>query len=274
MNNSESAGMRRFILISCALGLLAQTGCATPPENPAERAAFKATNDPLEPMNREIFGANQFLDKYLFEPVAETYSTVVPKEVRQMVRNMLNNMNEPLVSADNALQGEFGRSGISAMRFGFNTVFGMGGLFDFCGQFGMGRENGDFGQTLYAWGVDDPGPYLVLPILGPSTPRDGIGLAVDSYIDPLRYNFAHTSPNGASLSQRNSARASADGIDKRTSALDELDEIKKNSVDQYAQLRSLYRQNRAVELRHGVASPEPTGSGNDLYEDPAKQPAP
>lgn len=252
----------------CISGLFALAGCATPPQNSAERAAFEATNDPLEPLNREVFGFNQFLDKYLFEPAADVYTVVFPTEIRKMFRNVLNNMEEPLVFADNALQGEFGRSGTTAMRFGFNTIFGLGGLFDFSGNFGVPKENGDFGQTLYSWGVDE-GPYLVLPVLGPSNPRDGIGLAVDSYMDPLRYNIGHTSPNGSSLATRNSARVGADGLDKRAAAIDELNEIRKNSIDQYAQLRSLYRQNRAKELRHGLPAPEPVSTTNDLYTDPA-----
>lgn len=268
--NGEAVGMRLKNSFSCILGLLALAGCATPPQNPAERAAFEQTNDPLEPLNREVYGFNQFLDKYLFEPAADTYSAVIPPEIRQMIRNVLNNMDEPLVFADNVLQGEFGRSGTTAMRFGFNTIFGLGGMFDFCGNFGILKENGDFGQTLYSWGVDD-GPYLVLPVLGPSNPRDSIGLAVDSYMDPLRYNIGHTSPNGSSLAVRNSARSGADGLDKRAAAMDDINEIQKNSIDQYAQLRSLYRQNRAKELRHGEPAPEPVSAANDLYADPAKK---
>jgi phospholipid-binding lipoprotein MlaA len=241
-------------------------GCATRPADPAAQAAYDEANDPLEPMNRQVFRVNEAVDSALFKPAAETYRTVVPEIARTAVRNMLNNLGEPVIFANNLLQGEFRRAGVSFNRFLFNSTVGLAGMIDFAGDHGWARENGDFGQTLYSWGID-AGPYLMLPILGPSSPRDALGSAVDSYADPFRYILTNVDPDASTLESPNVARSTVDGVDKRAGTIDELDTVKKDAVDFYAELRSLYRQNRAQELRHG--SPAPAAPATDLYSDPA-----
>jgi phospholipid-binding lipoprotein MlaA len=257
---------------ACLLLSVAASGCAAVPQEPAARLAYDEANDPLEPLNRQIFGANRLLDKALFKPMAEVYRTVVPDPARTALRNMLNNLGEPVVMANNLLQGDFRRAAFSLDRLIFNTTLGIGGIMDFAGDHGLPRENGDFGQTLYTWGVPD-GPYLVLPILGPSNPRDAIGMAADSYMDPFRYVLGGIDPDARLLDDPNVARTVVDGIDERSRVIDELDSVEKNSIDFYAQIRSLFRQNRAKELRHGKAPP-PESPATDLYVDPGKQPAP
>jgi phospholipid-binding lipoprotein MlaA len=264
----ETASMRRTNRIFCALALLSVAGCATPPQDPAARAAFEEANDPLEPMNRQIFAANDKFDQLLLRPVGQAYRSAIPEGVRKMLRNLLNNLDEPVVIANNTLQGEFGRAGRSFVRLGFNSVFGIAGLFDICSEFGLKPEKGDFGQTLYAWGAPE-GPYLILPIFGPSTPRDVTGLVADAYIDPFRRVVANPDPDGSFLRSPDTVRTAADGIDRRAGAIDELDEVRKNSLDYYAQLRSLWRQNRAKELRHGEPATDQASTTPDLYDDPA-----
>src|SRR5215813_1192619 len=180
----------RWIRLGMVVGLaLAISACATPPTDPAARADFDRTNDPLEPMNRKILDFNLFVDRILFKPVAQGYRWIVPEYGRNRLRNFLDNLNEPVIFINDTLQGEFSRANTTAGRFLFNSTFGIGGLWDRASEIGMEKQSGDFGQTLYAWGVPD-GPYLVLPILGPSNPRDAVGLAVDSYLDPF-YWVAH-----------------------------------------------------------------------------------
>jgi phospholipid-binding lipoprotein MlaA len=253
------AFLRLWPLAALSLGLAA---CATVPTDPAQRAAYDEANDPLEPLNREIFDFNLFLDRNFFKPVAQGYVYVVPEPGRKAIRSALDNMNEPVVFVNNMLQGEFKRAGITAFRFMGNTMMGVGGLIDVAATAGAEKQTGDFGQTLFAWGVSD-GPYLMLPLLGPSNPRDGIGLGVDSFISPYQYILDPGPSNWFSL-----GRFVVDGVDKRAQVLDELDKIERSSIDFYAQIRSLSRQKRTEELYHG--NPPMPKMDEDLYTDPAK----
>lgn len=247
---------------AAAVALLASLlgGCATPPTDPAERAAFEQTNDPLEPTNRAIFDANMVFDELLMRPVAKVYVTIIPEEGRQAFRRVLDNLKEPVLVVNNVLQGRFDSAGISVSRFAINSTIGVVGLFDIAKKWGLDRQPADFGQTLYVWGLPE-GPYLVLPVFGPSNPRDGIGMAVDAYMDP--FNLLATSQ---AVDELQISRFVLDGIDQRARVLDVLDDLQRNSLDFYAQLRSLSRQTRAAELRHGEAPPpEP-----NFYDDPGK----
>jgi phospholipid-binding lipoprotein MlaA len=255
------AGRLRWLGHGALIALtLAVSACATPPSDPVARAEFDKTNDPLEPMNRKILDFNLFIDRIVIKPVAEGYRYVVPEFGRNRMRNFLDNLNEPVIFINDSLQGEFSRANTTAGRFLFNSTFGIGGLWDQASKIGMERQTGDFGQTLYSWGVPD-GPYLMLPILGPSNPRDAIGFGVDSYLDPFRYAFRHYGANNAGL-----YRWIAFGIDERSRNIESFDEIQRNAIDLYAQLRSLWRQHRASELRHGEPAPP---EDEELYSDPA-----
>jgi len=242
--------------------LLASTliGCATVPTDPIERAAFEQTNDPLEPLNREILDANLVLDKVLLRPAAKVYVAVVPEEGREAVRRMLDNLKEPVLVINNVLQGEVDRAGTSVGRFAVNSTLGIGGMLDVATKFGLERQPADFGQTLFIWGMPE-GPYLILPVLGPSNPRDAIGMAADAYMDP--FSFLATAK---SLDELQISRFVIDGIDQRARVIDVLDDLERNSLDFYAQLRSLTQQRRAAELRRGAA-PE---TAPNFYNDPGK----
>jgi phospholipid-binding lipoprotein MlaA len=252
----------RWLRLSALIGLvLAVSACATPPSDPVARAEFDKTNDPFEPANRKILDFNLFMDRILIKPVAEGYRWVVPEYGRNRMRNFLDNLGEPVIFINDTLQGEFSRANTTAGRFLFNSTFGIGGIWDQASKIGMEKQSGDFGQTLYSWGVPD-GPYLVLPILGPSNPRDAIGLGVDSYMDPFWWGL--TVHFGATSS--GFYRWVATGIDERSRNIETFDEIQKNAIDLYAQLRSLWRQHRASELRHGEPAPP---EDQELYTDPA-----
>ncbi len=253
--------MAGLILLAGAVALGA---CATPPSDPAARAEFEKTNDPLEPLNREILDFNLFVDRVALKPVAQGYVAVVPQAGRDAVRHFLDNLGEPMVFANNILQGQFERAGDTFARFMLNSMAGLGGVMDLASQNGLEKQSGDFGQTLYTWGVPD-GPYIVLPILGPSDPRDAVGMGVDDYVDPwnqLAYIHGYW--------WTDLVRGAVDGIDQRARNLGTFDELQRNAIDFYAELRSLWRQHRAAVLRHGEPAPIP--DLDSLYQDPALPP--
>jgi phospholipid-binding lipoprotein MlaA len=245
--------------------VLLAASCATPPKDPAARAAFEEANDPLEPLNRGIFEFNRVLDGLLLKNVAELYQTVFPEVVRTAIRNLLANLGEPVVFANDVLQGQGKRAGVTVARFTLNSTLGLAGMIDVATDLGYPQQTGDFGQTLWSWGVP-PGPYLVLPLLGPSEPRDAIGGGVDGYIDPFRYLA-----DREDVGEMNDARFVVGGVDQRAQAIPDLEEIEKTSIDFYSELRSLWRQHRLQEL-HGNPSESlipPALQNNDLYQDPA-----
>jgi len=248
------------------LAISALGGCATPPSDPIARAEFEHANDPLEPLNRKIFAFNLFVDHAVLRPVAKTYVLAVPDDARRAIHHVLDNMKEPTLFFNHVLQGDFKRAEITVGRFVVNSTVGFGGVVDVMALSGVAREPADFGQTLFVWGLPS-GPYLMLPILGPSNPRDAVGGAVDSYADP--FTIVAKNDNVTDLL---TDRLIVGGIEERADALDVLDDLEKNSVDFYAQLRSLSQQHRAAELRHGKA-PE---AAPDLYNDPGQptRPAP
>lgn len=231
-----------------ALALVA--GCATPPpaDDKEAVAEWEQTNDPLEPMNRAIFDFNDAVDKALIKPVAQAYRDVVPAYGRERVRDVLNNLRSPMILANDVLQGEPDRAMQTLMRFAFNTGFGIGGLFDVAAPGGIPYHDEDFGQTFAVWGVGE-GPYLVLPIFGPSNPRDATGLAVEWLADPFDIWMDNVGRDTVIWT-----RTGVAGVDKREAYLDTLDEVEKQSVDYYAAMRSLYRQRRAADIKNG-----PTG---------------
>jgi phospholipid-binding lipoprotein MlaA len=248
---------RAAAVILAAAALLA--GCANQPGEADTQIAAEPNNDPLEPVNRQILEVNQFLDRILLRPIAKGYVAVVPEDGRDAVRRVLDNMKEPTVFFNNVLQGEVERAGITAGRLVVNTTVGLAGLIDVAKDLGLPRQPADFGQTLFVWGIPE-GPYLILPILGPSNPRDAIGMGVDSYADPVSLLSRLKGVEEVSI-----GRFVADGVDRRARVIDVLDDLEKNSLDFYAQLRSLSQQHRNAELRRGAA-PEPSAN---FYQDPA-----
>lgn len=229
------------------------SGCATPPEDPDARAAFEEANDSIESTNRAIFAFNRALDRTVIKPVAQAYADYVPMFGRQGLRNLLNNMRSPVIFANDVMQLKPRRAFETASRAVLNTLLGVGGLFDVASTGGLEFHDEDFGQTLAVWGVPE-GPFLMLPVFGPSNPRDTVGLIADGFLDPLSYLASNNDVEYALA-----VRGVADGVDKRAEVLDVLDEIERTSLDFYATIRSLYRQRRESDIADGVLPPEVPG---------------
>ncbi|HYB08730.1 MAG TPA: VacJ family lipoprotein [Alphaproteobacteria bacterium] len=244
-NNKQD---RRLPRLGLSLGsvLLASAlvgGCATPPTDPAALASFNEANDPLEPMNRDIFDFNLALDDNIVKPVAQVYGET-PAEFRKGMHNMIQTVRSPDVFMNQMLQGDVDGAADTVLRLLINLTVGLAGFFDVAAdRGGVKAHDTDFGVTLGKWGVDE-GPYLMLPLFGPSNPRDATGLVVDNFADPVGYYATF----GQSV-----ARAAYEGIDKREPLIAPLDEIRRTSVDYYATLRSLYRQRRQDQITKGAS---------------------
>lgn len=249
---------RGLIALAAAATLAVSLGaCATPPEDPEDRAAYEQTNDPLEPMNRTIFEFNLFFDSYILTPVAQAYE-LLPDLMRNSVRNFLRHLKSPVILANDLMQGEVDRAGETMGRFMFNTFAGAGFL-DPASEAGVIYHEEDFGQTLAVWGVDS-GPYLMLPFLGPSNIRDTGGILVDTYLDPITYwgeNSSRDWPEYAGL-----MLGVTEAVDMRSRNYQQLRDLRETSLDFYATVRSLYRQQRKslIENRDGADQPAPVPS--------------
>ncbi|HVO04355.1 MAG TPA: VacJ family lipoprotein [Candidatus Cybelea sp.] len=242
---------RKFRQIALAAGVLAATalssGCASRPDPNDEAAveAYNEANDPLEPMNRYFFEINHLLDEMILKPFAGYYHTALPQFAQDGVRNALRNLHSPTILANDMFQGSLGRAGDTASRFLINSTIGVGGLFDVADSFGIKYHDEDFGQTL-GWYHVGEGPYLMLPVLGPSNPRDLTGRVVDYALDPLTWvGYIYN------VGWINTVRGGLEGLDTRARNMQAIEELQKGSVDFYATIRSLYRQHRNDAIRNG-----------------------
>lgn len=267
------------VLLSLSLGACAtkpaavEVAQATPAPAPAPADVDEDVNDPLEPVNRGIFTFNEIFYQYVLEPVATTYVDFLPATFRQAVRNFLNNLNSPVVLANDLLQGEGKRALETFGRAFVNSTIGMGGIIDMGAEMGVKRHDEDFGQTLAVWGAGE-GFYLVLPIFGPSNPRDAVGkLVVDSYLDPLGLWLDNIDRDDLIW-----ARRSVDGVDEYSRVMEELKQVKKTSIDYYAAIRSLHRQKREADIANGndlklPAIPDLTYESESIGLQPASAPS-
>jgi phospholipid-binding lipoprotein MlaA len=234
------AALRCHLLMIAAVLLGSFGGCATPPpaDDPDAIADFKEANDPLEPTNRGIYAFNNALDTVILRPAAQAYRFVLPGPVREGVHNVLVNLGTPVQLSNDMLEGKPRRAGDTTMRFLINTTVGVLGVFDVAKGWGYPQHDADFGMTLALWGLPE-GPYLFLPVFGPSDPRDAIGLGVNSVMDPFTWVG-----QGTAVRALNWSRFGLNGLDQRERHLDDIDNIKKTALDPYATFRSLYRQHR------------------------------
>ncbi len=217
------------------------SGCVTAGPN---------SQDPYEDFNRQMFSFNEGLDKAVIEPVAHGYRAVTNEPVREGVGNFTNNLGEPLTFVNHLLQGKLPDAGATFGRFIVNTTIGIAGIFDPASSFGMQRTKEDFGQTLGTWGVQ-PGPFLVLPLLGPTTPRDLIGKGGDAALNPLNY------PEFESDDDIRLGVALLSGINAREGVIEAVDELR-NQIDPYTTVRRLYGRTRAADI--GIPYTEPNGA--------------
>jgi len=233
----------RVLATLVVVGILTNCSSTSPPEDYADE--IYSANDPFEDINRVTFAFNQAVDGVLLKPLAEVYVGVVPQWGRNRVNDALNNLGEPVNFANAMLQWELERAATSMLRFAFNSTIGLGGIFDIAEGIGLSRAAEDFGQTLAIWGVGE-GPYLVLPLFGPSNPRDAVGMGADWLLDPF---------TRALRSHEGIQRFAARGIDQRSRHIDDLETLEDTSIDFYSAFRELYRQYRWNEIRNGDLPP-------------------
>jgi phospholipid-binding lipoprotein MlaA len=264
----------RFALLACLLWLVTMTGagCATtstPGDTPDTESTRRASNpDPWEPMNRGVFAFNEALDQYALEPAATAWDFVLPSFVQTGIRNVFANLNMPIVFANDLLQLKPKAAVEDVVRFVHNSVFGIAGLIDVASMSGIPENDEDFGQTLGYWGVP-PGPYLMVPILGPYTLRDGVGEIIDTgaasyaYFTPFWYDVAGL--NGIETVGASVGLKGLELLNLRAIYLEELEASKNDAFDYYTFVRSAYLQNRRAKVLDQTDIP--ANDEDDLYFD-------
>ncbi|HLY46178.1 MAG TPA: VacJ family lipoprotein [Stellaceae bacterium] len=240
---------------------LAISGCAAPAASggPQTAQASEGFIDPYEDTNRSIFEFNQGVDRNVLVPVSKAYRTVVPPPMRQSLHDFMQNLNGPVILVNDVLQGQLGLAGNTLARLVVNTTVGVGGMFDVATRVGIPYHSNDLGVTLATWGFAD-GPYIMLPVLGPSTARDTVGMVGDSFADPGDYVAGQNHYLWAAV-----ARSAVSGVDERSRNIETLADIEKTSLDYYATIRSLYRQRRQAQIRHeksDLPNPSPVMGGD------------
>ncbi len=235
--------LAQMLALLMVVGIAANCSSTPPPEDYDDENY--SVNDPLEGINRVTFAFNQAVDSVLIKPVPEIYVGLVPRWGRDRDNDALTNLGEPINFANSVLQWELERAVTAMLRFAFNSTIGLGGFFDVAEGVGLSRAAEDFGQTLGVWGVGE-GPYLVLPLFGPSNPRDAVGIGVDYVMDPF---------TKALRSHERYQRFIARGIDQRARHIEDLEALEETSIDFYAAMRELYRQFRSNEIRNGELAP-------------------
>jgi phospholipid-binding lipoprotein MlaA len=242
MNAFNFHGLR---LLAAGAALAALAGCATGPN--------ADPRDPLEPMNRAVYGFNDGVDRVVLRPVATVYRDVTPRLVRTGVTNFFANLGDAWSFVNNLLQFKGEAAGDSFMRFNVNTFMGLGGVLDVASEMRIARHKEDFGQTLGYWGVPS-GPYVVLPILGPSTVRDTTALPLDwkgdlaNTIDPVHTRNATTVLRAVNV---------------RANLLRAGDVLDGAALDKYSFTRDVYLQVREADVQDRPAPAMPAGSADD-----------
>jgi phospholipid-binding lipoprotein MlaA len=235
------------ILANIALAAVLLTGCAQKPpaSDPDAVAEYQQTNDPLEPTNRVFYAVNNGIDTVILRPFALAWRHAVPGAVRDRLHNVLANIGLPVQLANDVLQAKPKRAGDTFARLGINSTVGVLGIFDVATGWGFPDHDADFGMTLAYWGVPE-GPFLYLPVLGPSNPRDAAGFGVDIALDPFTWAGP---PSDTGLKAFKWSRTGVNAVDTRERFIDPIDQIKKTALDPYATFRSLSRQHRQAQIQ-------------------------
>ena len=214
--------------LACALALVA---CAT----------HDANNDPLEGFNRGVFAFNRGVDTYLIRPIAKTYRYVTPQGFRDHVGNVSDNLHEPLSMVSAFLEGDVQQGMVNFWRFAINTTIGLGGINDVATTAGLKARTEDVGQAFAVWGIGS-GPYLVLPLLGPSNGRDAVGRVAGWFANPVTY--------AVDDGWTSAGIAAGQALVERERLLDPIDDVYASSLDPYASFRSIYQQRRKAQIEN------------------------
>ena len=251
-----TAASRRFVLAAVGACLLA--GCAGGP-------GPDGINDPFEPANRKVHAFNRGVDRVLVGPVAKGYVGIVPEPAQQVLSNVANTLDLPGDIVNNILQARLGDAATNTLRLGVNLTMGVGGIFDASTAIGLPSQPTDFGETLHVWGAGE-GPYLEVPLSGPTTLRDGVGTVVDLLANPVRFLVPEREAMAASIIKVVSR------LRDRGRFSNTVESVLYDSADSYAQTRLLFLQNR----RFALGQSDPVGATTDddfidPYEDPYAQ---
>ena len=248
-------------IITFIFCVLLLSGCSSNPKDIDFNTSLNSPsiNDPYETLNRVTFSFNSIFDKTIVRPAALVYRGVVPGFMRNRITYSLGNLSMPVTAVNNLLQGELRKAGVASSRFIINSTIGILGIFDPASSMGLKTDNEDFGQTLAVWGVPS-GPYIVLPFLGPSSPRDFTGILSTSLLDPM-YQVGSSSNQSAFRSYRMGVGV----VDFRSQNIEIFDDLQNNSLDYYAAVRSFYNQSRESQSANNLE----TGSvlEDDIFDE-------
>lgn len=260
-------GMMLCLLASCLLAPVAAYGQNTPAAQPTTEAHINVTTkgsvenvDPFEKFNRAMFDFNHALDSVLFEPLARGYRAVLPEPARNCVGNVFGNIGDVWVAFNNLLQGKLGDAVSDLCRVVVNSTVGLAGCFDIASEMGLQKHNEDFGQTLGKWGVGS-GAYLVLPIIGSSTVRDGFGLVADIYADPVGH-INHVPTRNTLYGTR--------FVDRRASLLSAGELLGQVALDRYTFVRDSFLQRRRSLIYDGNPPEDKNSTDASMVEPVAK----
>lgn len=220
----------------------------------------RTIDDPLEPMNRGIFAFNEVVDKAVLEPVARGYDSAAPDQVKRSVHNFFGNLATPKKFVSAAMQLKARDASVHVGRFIINSTLGVVGLFDVASYYDVTAEGDDFGVALGSYGIG-PGPYLVLPILGPSSFRDFVGTIVDGFLDPVSYI------TGDSAAWVQGGARATKAIEQRRRLIDAIDVGRKSSLDYYTFVQSSFQQSQLNQIYDGDLPEHLREPGENTEED-------
>lgn len=222
-------------------------------------------NDPLEPLNRSIYVFNAVFDALITKPLAILYRGVLPDEVRDGIGNFFSNLSSPVTFVNHVLQGQAGRAGTTFVRFMLNTTVGIGGFFDPAKRMGFHTFDTNFNETMGVYNVNT-GPYLLLPVIGPSSFRGALGLGMDYFTQPLNY-FVNSHHDNEEIGY---VLTGVEIIHQRNLVLEDIDKLEETSFDMYASLRSIYFQKQEYRLKK-LRENDESKLGNEILDSTTTQ---
>jgi phospholipid-binding lipoprotein MlaA len=257
--------------ISAAIVAATFSACAihgpAQPQFLSSQEQTRVSTDPMEEVNRSVFERNQQFNHAVIYPTAKTYRDTVPEPIRDSINAFTANLNEPVVFANNILQLRFPAATTTFGRFLMNSTIGIGGLVDVAAQEGLARQTGDFGQTLYVWGIRNS-EFIVVPVVGPSNVRDALGSGVELGAQIFLGTILPLST--AKVANYIGTAGTVASPIASLSKFDEMQELEQNSLNFYAMMRSVIEQKRQAELRgalkqsllSALAGPEDASGGD------------